>query len=69
VGGDVVLNAYNDVEVEVDERLEGLLLDRGVDAILARHVAHLFTRDPLVVFQVKKEKGMGGWMHVWCFWM
>ncbi len=51
VGGDAVLNAYNDAPVEVDEALEALLLGRGVDAILARHVAHLFTRDPLVVFQ------------------
>lgn len=37
-GGDEVLNAYNDVAVEVDEGLEALMLERGVDSILARHV-------------------------------
>lgn len=37
-GGDEVLNAYNDVPVEVDEGLEALMLERGLDPILARHV-------------------------------
>lgn len=49
--GDATLHAYNDVPVEVDEGLLALLLTRGVDPILAKHVAHLFTRDPLVIFQ------------------
>lgn len=31
--------------------MEALLLSRGVDAILSRHIAHLFIRDPLVIFQ------------------
>ena len=27
-----------------------MLLEGGVDAALARHIAHLFVRDPLVIF-------------------
>lgn len=42
-GGDEVLNAYNDVAVEVDEGLEALMLERGVDPILARHVVRIYT--------------------------
>lgn len=41
---------YNDVECEVDEELQALIVKEGIDPPVARHVAHLFTRDPLVVF-------------------
>mmetsp|Transcript_4851 Transcript_4851/g.15202 ORF Transcript_4851/g.15202 Transcript_4851/m.15202 type:complete len:777 (+) Transcript_4851:70-2400(+) len=42
---------YNDVEVEVDEKTKETLEANGVDSLLARHVAHLFVRDPLVMFE------------------
>ena len=41
----------NDLSVPVDDETLALLLSRGVDEPLARHVAHLFTRDPLVIFE------------------
>ena len=40
----------NDIPCEVDALVVGELTRAGVDARLARHVAHLFVRDPLVVF-------------------
>ncbi|KAL7752335.1 glutamate--cysteine ligase [Sorochytrium milnesiophthora] len=42
---------YNDLNLVVDEKIEQQLLDSGVDASLARHIAHLFIRDPLVVYR------------------
>jgi glutamate--cysteine ligase catalytic subunit len=41
---------YMDPELIVDERLKQKLLDGGMDDLLATHFAHLFIRDPLVVF-------------------
>mmetsp|Transcript_12081 Transcript_12081/g.15670 ORF Transcript_12081/g.15670 Transcript_12081/m.15670 type:complete len:729 (+) Transcript_12081:98-2284(+) len=41
---------YNDNETEIDEPTLKKLLDNGVDEVLARHIAHLFIRDPLVIF-------------------
>ena len=44
---------YNDIPCEVDEELLSQLQCQGGDAMdpaLCRHVAHLFTRDPLVMF-------------------
>mmetsp|Transcript_32634 Transcript_32634/g.104069 ORF Transcript_32634/g.104069 Transcript_32634/m.104069 type:complete len:803 (+) Transcript_32634:151-2559(+) len=41
---------YNDIDVEVDEATKATLEKAGVDALLTRHVAHLFVRDPLVMF-------------------
>jgi glutamate--cysteine ligase catalytic subunit len=46
----VALDELNDVEVAIDEGAYGRLREGGVDETLARHVAHLFVRDPLVVF-------------------
>lgn len=34
----------------VDKSIQVNLIDNGVDPILARHIAHLFIRDPLVIF-------------------
>jgi glutamate--cysteine ligase catalytic subunit len=44
------LDELNNVEVAIDEGAYGRLREGGVDETLARHVAHLFVRDPLVVF-------------------
>ena len=41
----------NDVSAPYDEADLQKLVDRGIDPILARHIAHLFSRDPLVVFR------------------
>lgn len=41
---------WNDVPLEMNERVRQRLLECGVDALLAEHMAHLFVRDPLVIF-------------------
>ncbi|ERF74697.1 Glutamate--cysteine ligase [Endocarpon pusillum Z07020] len=41
---------YMDPDLIVDERLKQKLLDGGMDDLLATHFAHLFIRDPLVIF-------------------
>lgn len=46
---------YNDVACEVDGELEAVMLKEGVDPPVATHVAHMFTRDPLVVFEGRVE--------------
>jgi len=42
--------ALNDVEVAVHSPALDQLLKGGVDRVLSRHVAHLLSRDPLLVF-------------------
>jgi glutamate--cysteine ligase catalytic subunit len=49
-------DAYNDVELEIDAATFDMCRAGGVDARLARHVAHLFIRDPLVIFREKIEQ-------------
>ena len=39
-----------DPDLVVDEGLKQQLMDGGMDALLATHFAHLFIRDPLVIF-------------------
>ncbi|KAK3068785.1 glutamate--cysteine ligase, partial [Teratosphaeriaceae sp. CCFEE 6253] len=41
---------YLDPDLVVDEELKQRLLDGGMDELLATHFAHLFIRDPIVVF-------------------
>jgi len=41
---------YNDVNSEIDQPTLERLVKAGVDERLATHVAHLFIRDPLVIF-------------------
>ncbi|RHY30652.1 hypothetical protein DYB32_004156 [Aphanomyces invadans] len=45
------LEHYNDVEIPFDEASYATLTANGVDDILAKHIAHLFIRDPLVIFE------------------
>ncbi|KAG9398370.1 hypothetical protein AC1031_014706 [Aphanomyces cochlioides] len=45
------LEHYNDVEIPYDEESYATLVTNGVDDILAKHIAHLFIRDPLVIFE------------------
>ena len=42
---------YLDPDLVVDEALKAKLVDGGMDDLLATHFAHLFIRDPLVVFE------------------
>lgn len=42
---------YNDIPCPIDEEVKIKLRDAGVDENLAHHIAHLFTRDPLVVYE------------------
>ena len=41
---------YLDPDLVVDEKLKQRLIDGGMDDLLATHFAHLFIRDPIVVF-------------------
>mmetsp|Transcript_13934 Transcript_13934/g.32781 ORF Transcript_13934/g.32781 Transcript_13934/m.32781 type:complete len:644 (+) Transcript_13934:49-1980(+) len=47
---------FNDVPCVVDDAAKAKLLSEGIDERLATHVAHLFIRDPLVVFSEKLEQ-------------
>ncbi|CAM9102480.1 unnamed protein product, partial [Hapterophycus canaliculatus] len=51
-----VLETYNDIPCAVDTTAESLLVENGVDPALAYHVAHLFARDPLVIFDGAVEE-------------
>lgn len=42
---------YNDISCPIDEEAKQILLNAGVDMNLAHHLAHLFVRDPLVIFE------------------
>merc|ERR1712071_693131 len=51
-----VLNLYNDISVPIDRSKYELLRQNGIDPALAQHIAHLFIRDPLVVFEGAVEE-------------
>ncbi|KAF8556400.1 GCS-domain-containing protein [Imleria badia] len=42
--------AYNDTDVPYNREIYTRLVDHGIDEVLSKHVAHIFTRDPLVIF-------------------
>ncbi|KAI8320377.1 GCS-domain-containing protein [Martensiomyces pterosporus] len=42
---------YNDLDLVYDHDIHQHLVDEGIDDLMARHVAHLFIRDPLVIFE------------------
>ncbi|KAI9598783.1 glutamate-cysteine ligase-domain-containing protein [Syncephalis fuscata] len=42
---------YNDIDLIYDKDIYQKLLDNDVDSLLARHVSHLFIRDPLVIYK------------------
>ncbi|KAJ3391929.1 hypothetical protein HDU84_005077 [Entophlyctis sp. JEL0112] len=44
---------YNDIPLVFDQDVYKELTDNGIDDLLAKHYAHLFIRDPLVVFVEK----------------
>jgi hypothetical protein len=51
-----VLNTYNDIPVPIDEDMYQQLRIAGVDPALSQHIAHLFIRDPLVIFNGAVEE-------------
>lgn len=54
--GNRVLNMYNDIPVPIEMDYYKQLRDSGVDPALSQHIAHLFIRDPLVVFDGAVEE-------------
>lgn len=46
-----ILNVYNDIPVPIDEDKYRELRDAGIDPLLSQHIAHIFVRDPLVIFE------------------
>jgi glutamate--cysteine ligase catalytic subunit len=51
-----ILNMYNDIPVPIDEEKYKELREAGIDPALSQHIAHLFVRDPLVVFDGAVEE-------------
>lgn len=51
-----VLNTYNDIPVPIEQSSYEMLREAGIDPALSQHVAHLFIRDPLVVFDGAVEE-------------
>jgi glutamate--cysteine ligase catalytic subunit len=51
-----VLNMYNDLIVPIEENMYHELRAAGIDPALSQHVAHLFIRDPLVIFSGAVEE-------------
>jgi len=47
---------YLDPDLVVDEDIKKRLMDGGMDELLATHFAHLFIRDPLVIFSEDLEE-------------
>ncbi|KAJ5328132.1 hypothetical protein N7452_008522 [Penicillium brevicompactum] len=47
---------YFDPDLVVDEDIKKRLMDGGMDELLATHFAHLFIRDPLVIFSEDLEE-------------
>ncbi|XP_018414372.1 PREDICTED: glutamate--cysteine ligase catalytic subunit isoform X2 [Nanorana parkeri] len=44
---------YNDIDLTIDKEIYSQLTREGIDPLLAQHIAHLFIRDPLTLFEEK----------------
>ncbi|KAM4772254.1 glutamate--cysteine ligase catalytic subunit [Rhinophrynus dorsalis] len=44
---------YNDIDLTIDKEIYNQLITEGIDHLLAQHIAHLFIRDPLTLFEEK----------------
>lgn len=51
-----ILNMYNDIPVPIDEDKYRELREAGIDPLLSQHIAHIFVRDPLVIFEGAVEE-------------
>ncbi len=49
--GDYYKDKYNDIDLVYDKEIYEKLVAEDVDHLLAKHYAHLFIRDPLVIFR------------------
>lgn len=47
---------YNDIPIPINQDAYKRLVDGGVDHLLSQHIAHLFIRDPLVIFEEKVDQ-------------
>uniref|UniRef100_T1IQF3 Innexin n=1 Tax=Strigamia maritima TaxID=126957 RepID=T1IQF3_STRMM len=47
---------YNDLKLVYDEEIYKQLSDAGIDHLLAQHIAHLFIRDPISLFNEKIDQ-------------
>ncbi|PCH43378.1 glutamate-cysteine ligase catalytic subunit [Wolfiporia cocos MD-104 SS10] len=47
---------YNDIYAPYDQAIFGRLCDHGIDDQLAKHISHLFIRDPIVIFSETIEQ-------------
>lgn len=47
---------YNDIDVPINQEILNRLIQNGMDKDLSRHFAHLFIRDPLVLFSERIEQ-------------
>ncbi|VDM53159.1 unnamed protein product [Angiostrongylus costaricensis] len=48
--------AYNDIPLQYDEAILKQLLDGNIDEPLAKHIAHMFIRDPLQVYRERIQQ-------------
>lgn len=46
-----LLPQYNDLKEVYDKEIYDTLTREGIDSLLAHHVAHLFIRDPIVIYK------------------
>jgi glutamate--cysteine ligase catalytic subunit len=46
---------YSDLNIEIDKKVYNQLREHGIDHNLAKHIAYLFIRDPLVIFTDFKD--------------
>lgn len=44
---------YNDIDLTIDKEVCSQLIKEGIDPLMAQHIAHLFIRDPLTLFEEK----------------
>jgi len=50
---------FNNMPVPINQHAFQQLISAGIDKVLARHIAHLFVRDPLVVQEESLQAGRG----------
>lgn len=66
---------YNDNDMPLDEAIKETLMSNGMDELLSNHFAHLFIRDPIVIFEETLEQDDEtssdhfevGLLIPWCF--
>ena len=46
---------FNDLDAPINQEAYDELISAGIDPLLAKHIAHLFIRDPLVIYDNRIE--------------